>query len=189
MRGNPPDQRIEGPVALRADSPVTDGTAFARAQYDDDFYGFTEVRFHRHLGLAFERAGDADECQVTLPAPDDRPVSPAAAFTVAEVAGAMAVSEGLLPHAAEILAVAKPMLLTTRVHFRALADGRGTVRAEARMTTGGAVAVEKLQRVRKVKVEVEVDLFDVVETRVGTATVYCYIRMMSQELLDEWGER
>jgi hypothetical protein len=165
---------------------VGDATAFARAQYDDDFYGFTDVRFHRHLGMVFERADASAACEVTLPARSDQRVSPAAVFTVAEVAGAMAVSEGLLPHAAEILAVAKPMLLTTRVHFQAVGDGRGTIRARARMAGDGADAVEKLQRVRKVKVQVEVELSDADQKRVGTATVYCYIRLMSQELLEEW---
>jgi hypothetical protein len=165
---------------------VVDGTAYARAQYDDDFYGFTDVRFHRHLGMAFERAHARAACDVTLPAPRGERVSPAAVFTVAEVAGAMAASEGLLPHAAEILAVAKPMLLTTRVQFSALRDGHGTIRATARMTGDGAAAVDKLRRVRKVKVQVEVDLFDAGDARVGTATVHCYIRLMSQELLEEW---
>lgn len=165
---------------------VTDATAFARAQYEDDFYGFTDVRFHRHLAMAFARAHPGAPCEVTLPAEPDQPVSPAAVFTVAEVAGAMAVSEGLLPHAAEILAVAKPMLLTTRVRFQTLADAKGTVRARARMAGEGADAVQRLRKVRKVKVQVEVDLFDATQQQVGAATVYCYIRLMSQELLEEW---
>lgn len=173
-----------------------EGVALERAQAGDGFYGFTEVRFHRHLGMAFSRAEPTATCDVTLPAAPDQSVSPAAAFVVAEVAGAMAVGEGLLPHAADIMAGAensllsgRAMLLTTRVHFRALADGRGTVRADARLTGDPEALVAKLRRVKKVKVEIEVDLFDGEETKVATATVYCYVRIMSQELLDEWGER
>ncbi|HEX8743543.1 MAG TPA: hypothetical protein VF712_10445 [Thermoleophilaceae bacterium] len=129
----------------------------------EEFWGALDVAYHRHLGIEFDR-DERGRGVVTLPArpeltePDGRH-SDAALFTVGDVAAGLAVCDALLPALGEPPAGTQLGLLTTgaRLRMRA-AVAPGPLRGEAHVEIGPAELAAALEKTRKFKFEVCVDV-------------------------------
>lgn len=157
-------------------------------RYPDDFFGFTRVPYHPHLGLRFTRPGPGQPGVVTLPASGDvtgpdREQSPAALYTVAEVGGALAVCDALLPHAADILEVMRPTMLTVHGELRCERPAVGAIHARACGLTDGDAAVKRLRRKRKARVTIDVELVDERDCVAARASFGFYVRFMEEQQL------
>ncbi|HXR61558.1 MAG TPA: hypothetical protein VN732_09545 [Solirubrobacterales bacterium] len=159
--------------------------------YPDDFYGFRDVPFHVHLGMRFERPDPNGDAIVTLPpAPEllnrDGTQSPAAVYTVGEVASGISLCDALALYGGggddeELV----PLVLTRRTEFApAPAAARGDLRSRARFAEDADAATERLRTGRKANVEVECDILAADDEVVGTLRVYFYVRLMSLSRLE-----
>jgi len=159
-----------------------------RVPYPDDFYGFVDMPFHQHLGVRFTRPDPYEPAIVGLPPrPDllgrDGEQSPAAVYTVAEIAAAMAACDAIVPHAPDIMATMKPAMLTVGASFEALRPAYGELTADARVRGDGARAVERLRTAKKVKMDIDIEVSGDDGEPVGRATVHFYVRLMDESRL------
>lgn len=160
----------------------------ARGPYPDDFFGFTEVPYHPHLGVTFTRETPDAPALVTVPAselvtePGGRQ-SAGALFTAAEVGGAMAACDHLLPHAEDILETMRPTMLTVGGRLTCHSVARGDIRADCTFIGDEAAAVARLRRVRKVTVTIGVRLIDGDEVVAADAELRFYVRLMEESRL------
>lgn len=159
--------------------------------YPDDFYGFRDVPFHVHLGMRFERPDPEGDAVVTLPpAPrllnPDGTQSPAAVYTVGEVASGISLCDGLALHGGgdddgELV----PLVLTRRTEFApAAAAARGDLRSRARFAEDADAATARLRTGRKANVEVACEILAADDEVVGNLHVYFYVRLMSLSRLE-----
>lgn len=160
------------------------------AAYPDDFYGFPEVPLHIHLGMRFLRPDPAGPAVVVLPALDeivesDGTHSPAAVFTVGEVAAGIAVCDALLLHAAEAETAMIPLVLTRQTRF---VPGPSRAKGEISSTTSiegdDGAAAQRLRRSRKTQVEAKAELRTADGAVVGRSSVNFYVRLMDRERLE-----
>lgn len=157
--------------------------------YPDDFYGFREVPFHVHLGMTFERPDPTGPALVTLPAQPhlldaDGLHSPAAIYTVGEVASGISICDALMLHAADAGTTLMPLVLTRRAVFTPVAVTGGDIRSRAVFVGDVPAATERLRRSRKVNVEVECALLGAGDGLVGRVHVYFYVRLMELRRLE-----
>ena len=154
--------------------------------YDrEDFYGFANVPFHRHVGMRFEH-GAEQPLVVALPQGDHElgaERSPAAVYTVAEVAASLAACDALATHASELPEEAMPVMLVSGASFRALAPARGEIRARTSFVGDAAETVRRLTTARKVRATIAVELVGTDDEVAAEAEIYLYIRMMSERRL------
>lgn len=163
----------------------------AGVQVDIDregFFGFANVPFHRHLGLRFSRDAPDGPPVVTLPwqphlAGPGGEVSPSAAYTVAEVASALAASDTLSAAAPKIPDGMIPVMLATKGSFRSHGRaGLGDVVAHARLLDDVGDAVRRVEKARKVRITIVTEL--TVDGRIiGDSRLNFYIRMMDEPRL------
>ncbi|MFL5884347.1 MAG: hypothetical protein ACJ77M_04695 [Thermoleophilaceae bacterium] len=156
--------------------------------YPDDFYGFPQVPLHVHLGMRFLRERPDGPATVVLPAlpeftHEDGTQSPAAVFTIGEVAAGIAVCDALMLHATEAETEMMPLVLTRETRFTPRAPARGELRSRTGFVGDSGAAVEKLKRSRKVRVETEARLYDEHDEVVGELLVSFYVRLMPLERL------
>jgi hypothetical protein len=169
---------------MTAPDPLSAGGGFP-----DDFYGFREVPFHVHLGMTFERPDPSGPAVVTLPAQphllDRRGAhSPAAAYTVGEVASGISVCDALALHGAGADTDLMPLVLTKRTVFRPATSARGDLRSRARFVGESGEAAERLRSSRKVSVEVACTVLGEGEQLAGEVHVYFYVRLMQLSRLE-----
>jgi acyl-coenzyme A thioesterase PaaI-like protein len=154
-----------------------------------DFFGFRNVPFHQHLGLAFERAEAGDGAAVVaLPAAPELMDAgglhaPAAAYTIAEVASALAACDALAALAPEIGPELKPVMLARRARFAPCGPLRGRIEAHARFVGDAAETIERLQTVRKATVPLEVRILSGDGSLGAEGSFDFYVRMMAESRL------
>jgi hypothetical protein len=158
--------------------------------FDDEFYGFPEIPFHVHLGMRFTRPDPDGEAIVTLPAsaelagPGGRQ-SLCAVYTTAEVAGGIAMCDGLsLRDVAELDPSFVPLALTRRARFRPADEAIGDLRSHCRFATDADEARRRLRTKRKVTVDVEVEVHDERGVLAGTMLAHYYVRVMRRSNLE-----
>jgi hypothetical protein len=158
--------------------------------YPDDFYGFRDVPFHVHLGMRFQRPDPEGAAVVTLPpAPGllnpDGTQSPAAVYTVGEVASGISVCDALALHGAGEDTTLVPLVLTRRTGFDAAGSPpRGELRSRARFAEDAEAATERLRTGRKANLEVECQVLTEDDGVAGNLRVYFYVRLMSLSRLE-----
>jgi len=157
--------------------------------YPDDFYGFRDVPFHVHLGMRFERPDPEGAAVVTLPAGNslrgpDGAQSPAAVYTVGEVASGISVCDALALHGAGENTTLVPLVLTRSTTFEPREDVSGALRSRARPAGDAKAATERLRSARKVSLAVKCEVLGEDDTPAGDISVDFYIRMMSLDLLE-----
>lgn len=151
----------------------------------DGFYRFTELPFHRHLGMRFSRSGPSESARVSLPPSpalldtDGRAAAPAL-FTLAEVAAALNTCDLLLPEVADLVATYLPTVLTTAGTLRPLAPGSGEIGARATLAGDFATTVDRLRTTRKIEGEATVDLVDEDGTLVAQADFRLHAKLVSE---------
>lgn len=154
-----------------------------------DFYGADGVPFQRHLGMGLRRERPDGPATVSL-APRAEVVeggdeqSPAAVFTVAEVAAAICAADAVWQHDPDGFSEMMPVLLTTGARFQLGAGGRGEITASATFGGDGAAILERLRRVRKASLAVDVEVRDEADQLAGVAEVDIYLRLMNRESFD-----
>jgi hypothetical protein len=159
-------------------------------EFDDEFYGFPEIPFHIHLGMRFTRPDPDGEAIVTLPASaavtgPERRQSMCAVYTTAEVAGGIAMCDGLsLRDVAELDPSFVPLALTRRARFRPGEEAIGDLTSHCRFATDADEARERLRTKRKVSVAVEVEVRDERGALAGTMLAHYYVRVMSRSNLE-----
>lgn len=156
----------------------------------DNFFGFREVPFHRHLGVRFWREGKHEPPLVGLPAEsacgEGGAHSPAAIYTIAEIASALAASDTLAGEVPEFSADLIPVMLATGASFRVLREARGDILARAALQEDPAATVERLRIARKVRITILTRVFDegaAEEGAVGELELRFYIRLMDERRL------
>lgn len=157
--------------------------------YPEGFYGFRDVPFHVHLGMRFERPDPAGAAVVTLPAGGpllnpDGIQSPAAAYTVGEVASGISVCDALALHGGSEDTTLVPLVLTRRTSFTPGEEVRGELRSRARFAEDVEAAIGRLRAARKANVEVACEILAGDEAVAGAMRVYFYVRMMSLSRLE-----
>jgi hypothetical protein len=157
--------------------------------YPDDFYGFRDVPFHIHLGMRFERPEPAGPAVVTLPGGDsvlgaEGAHSPAAVYTVAEVASGISVCDALALYGAGEDTTLVPLVLTRHTSFEPRADVGGELHSRARLAEDPEAATGRLRATRKASIEVECDVLGEDDTLAGRLGARFYLRMMSLSLLE-----
>jgi hypothetical protein len=157
--------------------------------FPEDFYGFREVPFHIHLGMRFERPEPGGRAIVTLPASADicdadGLHSPAAVYTVGEVATGIEVCDALLLHAAEAETTLMPLVLTTISRFWQRGPARGDIHAETEFVGDTGAEAQKLRENRKTKVETRARLYGDGSTLAGEMQVFFYVRLMELSRLE-----
>jgi hypothetical protein len=153
--------------------------------YDpQDFFGFGDVPFHRHLGLAFERRDGATV--VALPAAvvdAGGEQATAAAYAVAEVSAALAACDTLAAIAPEFDPELRPVMLARVGRFRTLAPLRGRLESRTRFAGDAVEAIRRLAATNKAAVPIDVQILDGDGAPVAEARIDFYIRMMTERRL------
>jgi hypothetical protein len=157
--------------------------------FPDDFYGFRDVPYHVHLGMRFERPDPAGAAVVALPPAASLLTpggahSPAAVFTVGEVASGISVCDILALHGAGEDTELVPLVLTRRTSFEPGAEVAGELRSRARFDDDAERAAERLRSARKANVEVGCEILGEGGAGAGRMRVYFYVRMMSLSRLE-----
>lgn len=158
-----------------------------RLPFPTDFYGAANVAFQRHLRLSLTRERPDGPAKVTL-APRTELTepggaqSPAAIFTVAEVAAAIRAADLVWEHDPEMLP--SLVLLTTKARFRCDDHVCGAVHGHASAGGDASAISAGLDRTRKTSVQVVVEVLDDEGAGVGQATFDIYLRRMSRENLE-----
>jgi len=152
------------------------------------FYDFPTIPLHTHLGITFEReGGDPDAAAVcTLPAnPEftlpDGTQSQAAIFTIGEVSGGVAVSDAVVPVAAQM--GLRPVILTKTATFNTLGTARGWMTGLCEVHGDYDASVERMHKRKKADVAIAVKIVDEHGTHVGESVLYYYVRLMDEERL------
>jgi hypothetical protein len=155
-----------------------------------DYFGFREVPFHRHLGVRFWRESEHEPPLVGLPAAmacgAGATHSPAAVYTIAEIASALAASDTLAGEVSEFSDALIPVMLATGASFTVLRDARGDIFARAALQEDPAATVERLRIARKVRIRILTRVFDNdagEEGAVGELELRFYIRLMDERRL------
>jgi len=154
----------------------------------DDFYGFADVAFHRHLGLEISRPSPEAPAVVAMPVSDeltfaDGRQSDAAAYTVAEITSALAACDLLESNAPSIPEETVPLMLTTQATFRQRRPATGKLEAHARVEADGREVMRRLETVGKVKVPIDAEVLGEDGELVGEARFTFYFRLMQMSRL------
>lgn len=149
----------------------------------DEFYGFMQIPFHQYLDLHIFRPDEDSTSHVSLPAKPDRTFedevqSPAAVYTLSEATGAMVAADELDAVSQRVPDGMYMAVLTTRVDFRYLREGRGKITARGRMISDIAKAAEQMKARRKCRVVVSSEVLDEDGNVLGEAEVHLYFRVM-----------
>src|SRR3954466_1726378 len=117
-------------------NPASDMWQLSMDELRARFYDFPSIPLHVHLGITFEREPADGPAICTLPASPDFPwpdghQSHAAIYTIGEVSGGVAVSDFVVPHAAEL--GLRPVILTKSATFSPVAQARGSMTGECRV--------------------------------------------------------
>jgi hypothetical protein len=150
------------------------------------FYDFPTIPLHMHLGITFEREDPDGPAICTLPAnPDflwpDGVQSEAAVYTIGEVSGGVAVSDAVVPVAAQL--GMRPVILTKKATFRPLAPARGSMTGVCEVHGDYEAAVERMNKRKKADVAIAVKIYDEQRTLVGESILYYYVRLMDESRL------
>lgn len=154
----------------------------------ETFFGFTDVPFHMHVGLRFRRRDPDAPADVTLPPSTELTSphgehSPAALYTLAEVASGLAASEALSMEQRTPDDGLLPIMLATQATFRPVKPARGEIRAEPRLVGDAAEKAERLAVTRKVTLLMETSLTTVDGLLAAQATFSFYLRLMRKTSL------
>jgi hypothetical protein len=149
----------------------------------DEFYGFMQIPFHQNLELEIFRPDADSTSHVSLPASPklswpDGLQSPAAVYTLAEATGAMVAADMLDEDSPRVPDGMYMAVLTTRVDFRFIKQGRGKITARGRMLGDVAEATAQLAKRRKTRVTVKSEVLDEQGELLGEAEVHLYFRIM-----------
>jgi hypothetical protein len=138
--------------------------------------------------MRFERPDPGGAAVVTLPAGSapgpDGVQSPAAVYTVGEVASGISVCDALALHGAGEDTTLVPLVLTRSTTFEPGSEVSGDLRSRARLVGDAEAATERLRSARKVRVAVVCEVLGEDEALAGRVDVDFYIRMMSLDLLE-----
>src|SRR3989442_11238504 len=150
------------------------------------FYDFPTIPLHMHLGITFEREDPNGPAICTLPAnPEfllpDGTQSEAAIFTIGEVSGGVAVSDAVVPVAAQL--GMRPVILTKTATFRLLAQARGSMTGVCEVAGDYEAAVGRMNKRKKADVAIAVKIHDEQRTLVGDSVLYYYVRLMDESRL------
>jgi acyl-coenzyme A thioesterase PaaI-like protein len=166
---------------------VTDASKIHISYDREGFWGFPDVPFHQQMGIEFEREPDGSAV-VSLPHEaelvDEREEqSPAALYSVAEIASALRVCDELSVHEDELPAGYYPVMLAREVRFRSVAPARSAIAARTRLIDSRDQFVEKLRTRRKSMVRIAASVTDAEGAGVADAEFDFYVRIMSEERL------
>lgn len=150
------------------------------------FFGFPDVAFHRHLGLAFERRDGA----VVVALPEDAALagadgaqSIAAAYAVAEVSAALTACDTLAAIAPAFDPELRPVVLARSARFRQCAPARGRLESRTRFADDPQETIERLAARNKASVPIAVEILADGETQVAEGRFDFYVRMMTESRL------
>ena len=169
-----------------ASNPGSDLWKLSMDELRARFYDFPTIPLHMHLGITFEREHPDGPAICTLPAnPEfqlaDGAQSEAAIFTIGEVSGGVAVSDAVVPVAAQL--GMRPVILTKSATFRPLARARGSMTGVCEVAGDYDAAVTRMNKRKKADVAIAVKVHDEDGTLVGESVLYYYVRLMDESRL------
>jgi acyl-coenzyme A thioesterase PaaI-like protein len=171
-----------------ASNPGSDMWKLSMDELRARFYDFPTIPLHMHLGITFEREGGdpGSPAICTLPANPEFTLpggmqSEAAIFTIGEVSGGVAVSDAVVPVAAQL--GMRPVILTKTATFRPLATAYGSMTGLCEVHGDYDAAVERMTKRKKADVAIAVKIHDEQQTLVGESVLYYYVRLMDESRL------
>lgn len=153
----------------------------------ETFWGFLDVPFHQQMGITFRREDDGTAV-VGLPhdpelVDEDGEQSPAALYSIAEIASALRVCDEMADEAKYLPEGMYPVMLARNVRFQCLAPARGAIEAHTRLLGDRDELVTKIKTKRKGMVEIAVGVSDDEGSKAAEARFDFYVRVMSEERL------
>ena len=153
----------------------------------DGFWGFPDVPFHQQMGIEFAREDDGAP-DVSLPhdpdlVSEDGEQSPAALYSIAEIASALRVCDELGADAKDLPEGMYPVMLAREVSFRCVAPAFGDIAAHTRLLDDRDELVAKIKARRKGMVRIAVQVADGDRQTAAEAQFDFYVRVMSEERL------
>jgi hypothetical protein len=169
-----------------ATNPASDLWKLSMDELRARFYDFPTIPLHMHLGITFEREDPDGPAICTLPAnPDflwpEGPHSEAAIYTIGEVSGGVAVSDAVVPVAAQM--GKRPVILTKKATFKTLGQARGSMTGICEVHGDYEAAKERMAKRFKADVAIAVKIMDEQGTQVGESILYYYVRLMDESRL------
>ena len=163
-------------------------TETASPRYPADFYGFPAIPFHVHLGMTFARPDPDGGAVLTIPAKPEivgpgGQQSPAAVYTVAEVACGVAAADALLLHQTMGGDETTALVLTRRIAFWPKRPAYGAISSETWLVGDADAALAKLLRTRKVDVETWARVRDESGSTACEMQAIFYARLMDRSRL------